>query len=126
MNNLAPLVVVVVVGGGGVHSQLLTLVLWEASCYDKVRLLLEDGYRGLWNCFKDVYETNTKDDATTSIGLLQEGELYLPTTVFMVSTQVSSSFWSEVWNKHSARSQVLTCKLQNIRMKTTKPKIFPI
>ena len=38
------------------------------------------------------------------------GELYLPTTVLIVSTQVSSSFWSEVWNKYSALSQVLNLK----------------
>ena len=35
----------------------------------------------------------------TSIVLLQGGELYLPSTVLMVSTQASSTFWSEVWNK---------------------------
>ena len=34
------------------------------------------------------------------------GLLYLLTTVLMVSTQVSSSFWSEVWKRYSALSQV--------------------
>ena len=50
----------------------------------------------------------------TFIELLQGagsgGLLYLLTTVLMVSTQVSSSFWSDVWNKYSALSHV--CSLQ--------------
>ena len=43
-------------------------------------------------------------------GAARGGALYLLTTVLMVSTQVSSSFWSEVWNKYSALSEVLSRK----------------
>ena len=41
-------------------------------------------------------------------GAERGGALYRLTTVLMVSTQVSSSFWSEVWNKYSALSDVLS------------------
>ena len=85
--------------------------LWLESCSAVEWLLRELGNRGRWNWSKSKDRT-FRPGVLTLLELLQgaerAGALYLLTTVLMVSTQVSNSFWSEVWNKYSALSAVLS------------------